>query len=277
MQWIPSEKKEQPEQEPAAWQVKYRDDEGMPQIAWFPHPVHPKSPLAKKPYTEEPLYTAPPQPKPNQEPVAYMGNGIMSPASVLEMTRNAFGLNVSDLADVFQTTRQTVYQWMKLSDMEQVRSHAHLERIKVVYRATQFWNEQPILKGRWSKAILPTGVTMLDILKANQIDLDTLKAAHAVLSGSSAQPEQEPVAWELRAGKTDRVLIEITNNPQRAHDWKASLEEVVPLYAAPPQREWVGLTEEEKESFWKADQMTHKEWDELFADVEAKLREKNGG
>lgn len=103
MQWIPSEKKEQPEQEPVAWQVKYRDDEGMPQIAWFPHPVHPKSPLAKKPYTEEPLYTA------------------------------------------------------------------------------------------------------------------------------------------------------------------------------PPQREWVGLTEEEKESFWKADQMTHKEWDELFADVEAKLREKNGG
>lgn len=94
---------------------------------------------------------------------------------------------------------------------------------------------------------------------------------------ASEQPEQEPVAWELRAGKTDRVLIEITNNPQRAHDWKASLEEVVPLYAAPPQREWVGLTEEEKESFWKADQMTHKEWDELFAATEATLREKNGG
>ena len=42
-------------------------------------------------------------------------------------------------------------------------------------------------------------------------------------------------------------------------------------------REWVGLTEEERESFWRADQMTHKEWDELFAAIEAKLREKNGG
>lgn len=42
-----------------------------------------------------------------------------------------------------------------------------------------------------------------------------------------------------------------------------------------PRREWVGLTEEERESFWRADQMTQKEWDELFADIEAKLREKN--
>ena len=54
----------QPKQEPEAWQVKYRNDEGIPQIAWFPHPVHPKSPLAKRPYTEEPLYTIPPQRKP---------------------------------------------------------------------------------------------------------------------------------------------------------------------------------------------------------------------
>ena len=51
----------QPKQEPEAWQVKYLNDEGIPQIAWFSHPVHPKSPLAKRPYTEEPLYTAPPQ------------------------------------------------------------------------------------------------------------------------------------------------------------------------------------------------------------------------
>jgi len=43
----------------------------------------------------------------------------------------------------------------------------------------------------------------------------------------------------------------------------------------PPQRTWVGLTDEEKNSFWKADQMTQKEWDELFSDIEAKLKAKN--
>ena len=43
----------------------------------------------------------------------------------------------------------------------------------------------------------------------------------------------------------------------------------------PPQRTWVGLTDEEKKSFWTADQMTQKEWDELFSAIEAKLKEKN--
>jgi hypothetical protein len=41
------------------------------------------------------------------------------------------------------------------------------------------------------------------------------------------------------------------------------------------QRTWVGLTDEEKKSFWKADQMTQEEWDELFNAIEAKLKEKN--
>ena len=40
-------------------------------------------------------------------------------------------------------------------------------------------------------------------------------------------------------------------------------------------REWVGLTEEDKESFWTGDQMSPKEWDELYAAIEAKLKEKN--
>ena len=40
-------------------------------------------------------------------------------------------------------------------------------------------------------------------------------------------------------------------------------------------RTWVGLTDDDKESFWTGDQMSLKEWDELYAAVEAKLKEKN--
>jgi len=40
-------------------------------------------------------------------------------------------------------------------------------------------------------------------------------------------------------------------------------------------RPWVGLTEEERKNIWTADQMTAKEWDELFNTIEAKLKEKN--
>jgi hypothetical protein len=47
------------------------------------------------------------------------------------------------------------------------------------------------------------------------------------------------------------------------------------VWALYPEREWVGLTDEDKESFWTGDQMSLKEWDELYAAVEAKLKEKN--
>jgi hypothetical protein len=87
---------------------------------------------------------------------------------------------------------------------------------------------------------------------------------------ADALKAREPVAWELRAG--NRVLIEITNNPERAHDWKASLNEVVPLYAAP--HPWVGLTEEEVRECFKITPDLFLPW-HIYARVEAKLKEKN--
>ena len=44
---------------------------------------------------------------------------------------------------------------------------------------------------------------------------------------------------------------------------------------AQPQRQWVGLTDEDKAGFWVADQMTIEEWDTLFNEIEAALKEKN--
>ena len=85
--------------------------------------------------------------------------------------------------------------------------------------------------------------------------------------------KQEPVGY-LSEGGAERLVIkkqaheQIRNFRLFAHD--------VPLYTAPPQRTWVGLTDEDKESFWTADQMSPKEWDELYAAVEAKLKQKNG-
>lgn len=118
--------------------------------------------------------------------------------------------------------------------------------------------------GRWGKRF----VEILDPIKGNG---DIVRFYF-----DPPQPEQEPVAWELRAGKTDRVLIEITNNPQRAHDWKASLEEVVPLYTTPPKREWQSLTDDEiKEIIGSYSGPIKGYTRELFDKIEAKLREKN--
>ena len=47
------------------------------------------------------------------------------------------------------------------------------------------------------------------------------------------------------------------------------------MEALQQKRTWVGLTDEERKSFWTADQMTQEEWDELFNAIEVKLKDKN--
>ena len=91
-----------------------------------------------------------------------------------------------------------------------------------------------------------------------------LEAADAL--EALAQPEQEPVAGEwIVLSESVGKLKELGWNDDAIHK------------ANTPQRTWVGLTDEDKASFWTADQMTGEEWRRLFAEVEAKLKEKNNG
>lgn len=91
-----------------------------------------------------------------------------------------------------------------------------------------------------------------------------------------AQPEQEPVAWLHPDKKVDVVV------PSSL----AWFDKPIPLYTAPPKREWVGMTDEEIENCFdescylkQVDQKygikgTLKIHDVARA-IEAKLREKN--
>tara|TARA_R110000868_G_scaffold172316_2_gene408218 strand:- start:256 stop:813 length:558 start_codon:yes stop_codon:yes gene_type:complete len=78
------------------------------------------------------------------------------------------------------------------------------------------------------------------------------------------QREQEPVAWAVKR----RVA---TCNEEYAKLWRSNGEEVIPLYTAPPKREWVGLTDDERRL------LNDKELPIglLIEIVESKLRNKN--
>jgi len=80
------------------------------------------------------------------------------------------------------------------------------------------------------------------------------------------QPEPKPVAWL---------------NKTKHGTWSADAlkcegdEPSEPLYTAPPQREWQGLTDEEITATWN-DHPRIENWVNAFArDIEAKLKEKN--
>ena len=59
------------------------------------------------------------------------------------------------------------------------------------------------------------------------------------LEARLAQPEQEPVAWRFHDRNMWCYVDHLTDLPQ---------DKFKPLYTAPPQREWQGLTDEEYEA-----------------------------
>ena len=84
------------------------------------------------------------------------------------------------------------------------------------------------------------------------------------------QPEQEPVAWWIP--KAEQFCLPSSDGTRPfAKAWE-------PLYTTPPQRTWVGLTEEEIADCaekMEASDPTDSFWREFFRGIEAKLKEKN--
>jgi hypothetical protein len=129
---------------------------------------------------------------------------------------------------------------------------------------------------------------VLDSLEAEHRWLESLntgKTMRAIetLRARLAQPELEPVAWSvtLEGEHIGNFYIKQQDAEEAMHDlnkdWPQWVRKVVPLYTAPPQREWQGLTDEEileeyRQSYGDDGNLT----DVYFARaIEAKLKEKN--
>ena len=84
------------------------------------------------------------------------------------------------------------------------------------------------------------------------------------------QLEQKPVAWGLQ--QQFEAGIGTTPVAFKRHD---EFGFVVPLYTAPPQREWVGLTREELAEIAEFHFHGALSGREFYDDIEAKLKEKN--
>ena len=89
-----------------------------------------------------------------------------------------------------------------------------------------------------------------------------LKERIDALRQALAQPEQEPVGYvniENISSWAEVPSIKWFKKPTEG-----------PLYTAPPKREWVGLTDEDKDELLNLDN-----WTDIVEAVEAKLKEKN--
>ena len=87
---------------------------------------------------------------------------------------------------------------------------------------------------------------------------------------NAALAQQEPVAWITNGGKGELWWYRSSKFDEEGNVIGPNPDDI-PLYAAPPKKQWVGLTEEEIEH------IADSEWEEAFVRmIEAKLKERNG-
>ena len=100
----------------------------------------------------------------------------------------------------------------------------------------------------------------MDALEKHILEYETIEALRARL----AQPEPETVGYLTNA---------------LGHEWVFSTKKInqysQPLYTAPPQREWQGLTEQEHANIAVESGCASADWLFYGAAVERALREKN--
>jgi hypothetical protein len=120
-----------------------------------------------------------------------------------------------------------------------------------------------IPKGKTHLPEIELAITAIKEALANEA-LEKM-AENARELGLDYEPAQEPVAWAKFSAKGN--IIDLLNEPD---------DEYTPLYTTPPQRTWVGLTDEEIVLISADCAATHQHTDIHFARaIEAKLRSKN--
>jgi hypothetical protein len=104
----------------------------------------------------------------------------------------------------------------------------------------------------------------LDALEKHVLEYETAEALRARL----AQPEPLPA-------KSKGALSHEENKQHNKKILDKFYEENAHLYTAPPQREWVGLTDDEATILFRL--CLGKTYDHFWQAIEAKLKEKNSG
>jgi len=94
--------------------------------------------------------------------------------------------------------------------------------------------------------------------------------AQPSLAEQPAQQEQEPVAWLYPEGLEALKDFKCWTAYPTRHD-----DCTIPLFTTPPQRTWVGLSEEDIESIFNNWPTYHLDHEDFARAIEAKLREKN--
>ena len=189
-----------------------------------------------------------------------------------EMSIEAMKLALDCLEDIFGKDKIDVGAINALrqaiADAEKQEPHCYMDEYGYVEGEMKQYMEE---NGGWYP-VYTTPPQRKPEQESDDLTIAYMTGFHAGKNKDAPQPkpEQEPVA--MRYDFDGYGWLYIDNGS--GSNWREKIKNAEPLYTAPPQRKWVGLTVGEIEwCFYDANDA------QIVAarSIEAKLREKNGG
>lgn len=120
-------------------------------------------------------------------PSLFAAQAPVTPAVMLNDIREAFGLNMSQLAQALQCERVTVYAWLREDDLSKLREGKR-QRLQTLYQIARVWRGYSPLAGRVLLEKVPAlqGRSVLDLLCADSLDPSAFASAYEQLARSTA-------------------------------------------------------------------------------------------
>ena len=111
---------------------------------------------------------------------------LTTPAEMVEELRTAFGLNVTQLAQVLHIERITVYAWLRTDRMEKLNP-ANRGRLWRLYQIAKQWRSYTPLAGKYLVEPLPgRNATLLQMLCAEELDPGAFAHAYELLARATS-------------------------------------------------------------------------------------------
>jgi hypothetical protein len=103
-----------------------------------------------------------------------------TPKSMVAMIRSVWGLNITQLAQVLNVERPTIYLWSSLTDIHRVQRQK-LDRLLTIYRLAQQWQAKGVLPSTCLTTVIGTAPTLLELLSAQDMASTTILQLHEQL------------------------------------------------------------------------------------------------
>jgi hypothetical protein len=111
---------------------------------------------------------------------------LTTPAKMVEELREVFGLNVTQLSQVLQIERITVYAWLRTDRMEKLNP-SNRNRLWRLYQLAQQWRSYAPLAGKYLVEVIPgRHTTLLQMLSSQYLDLGEFTHAYELLARATS-------------------------------------------------------------------------------------------